>query len=56
VHQPFAARDTVLAPGAVLEVSMTHSLRTIGLAPGAYRIRAGIGGHDSPWTTFTVTP
>lgn len=53
--RPFASRDTVLAAGQTMEVPVEHSLREMGVTPGTYRMRAGIGAHASPWVLFTVT-
>lgn len=55
VARDFAPRDTVLAPGEAMEVPVQHSLREVGMSPGTYRMRAGIGAHASNWVTFTVT-
>jgi hypothetical protein len=55
VVRPFTTRDTVLAPGATMEVPVQHSLREVGMSPGSYRMRAGIGAHGSRWVTLTVT-
>jgi hypothetical protein len=53
--RPFATRDTVLAVGETMEVPAQHSLREVGVAPGTYRVRAGIGSHASGWVMLTVT-
>ena len=50
----FTARDTVLAPRATMEVPLVYSIRALGLVPGLYRIRAGLGSHASDWEQFTV--
>jgi hypothetical protein len=55
VVREFTTRDTVLGPRAVMEVPVQHSLREVGMSPGSYRMRAGIGAHVSKWVTFTVT-
>ena len=55
VTRDFAPRDTVLAAGETMEVPVQHSLREVGVSPGAYRMRAGIGSHASGWVVFTVT-
>jgi hypothetical protein len=55
VHRPYARPDTVLAAGGAFTVPVTHSLREVGLSPGEYRIRAGIGAHATGWEKFTVT-
>jgi hypothetical protein len=54
--RPFAPRDTVLAGGETMQVPVEHSLREMGVTPGTYRMRAGIGSHASGWVVFTVTP
>lgn len=51
----FATRDTVLAAGESMDVPVQHSLREVGVTPGPYRMRAGIGSHASGWVTFLVT-
>lgn len=56
VSHDFAARDTVLAAGETMAVPVRHSLREVGMSPGTYRMRAGIGAHASGWVMFTVTP
>ena len=56
VTHDFAARDTVLAAGESMEVPVEHSLRSVGMGPGSYRIRAGIGEHASGWVGFVVMP
>jgi hypothetical protein len=56
VWHRYATRDTVLAAGETLEVPVQHSLRAVGLSPGSYRMRAGIGTHASGWESFAVTP
>ena len=55
VHRPYARPDTVLAAGGAFTVPVTHSMREVGLNPGTYRIRAGIGAHATGWEKFTVT-
>ena len=56
VTHDFAMRDTVLAAGESMEVPVEHSLREVGMGPGNYRLRAGIGAHASEWVEFVVTP
>ena len=56
VTRDFTPRDTVLAAGGTMEVAVQHSLREVGVSPGTYRMRAGIGAHASGWVTFTVRP
>jgi hypothetical protein len=55
IWHPYTARDTVLGAGESLTVPVQHSLRAVGVSPGPYRIRGGIGAHVSGWVTFTVT-
>ena len=56
LSRPFATRDTVLATGETMQVEVQHSLREMGMTPGTYRMRAGIGAHASGWVMLTVTP
>jgi hypothetical protein len=55
ISQTFSSRDTVLAAGETMEVPVEHALRQMGMNPGTYRIRGGIGAHASGWVLFTVT-
>ena len=55
VFRAFTARDTVLAAGESMEVPVLHDLREVGLRPGTYRMRAGIGAHVSGWVRLVVT-
>ena len=55
VYRAFTTRDTVLAAGETMEVPVVHDMREVGLRPGTYRMRAGIGAHVSGWVRLVVT-
>ena len=55
ISRTFVSRDTVLAAGETMEVPVEHAMRQMGMNPGTYRIRGGIGAHASGWVLFTVT-